>query len=98
MRVPQHARELEIKRREAEEKERKKQKEVQMELERQLKEAEMVKGKKLQLFFDPTRLRRVWKIWFLLFLVVEGCWRVFWNRCLRGNHSLFFYSGVARNV
>uniref|UniRef100_A0A3P8VD78 Differentially expressed in FDCP 6 homolog n=1 Tax=Cynoglossus semilaevis TaxID=244447 RepID=A0A3P8VD78_CYNSE len=41
--IIQHARELEIKRREAEEKERKKQKEVQMELERQLKEAEMLR-------------------------------------------------------
>jgi len=41
--VLQHARELEIRRREAEEKERRKQREVQMELERQLKEAEMVR-------------------------------------------------------
>lgn len=38
----QHARELEIRRREQEEVERRKQKEVQMDLERQLKEAEMV--------------------------------------------------------
>ncbi|XP_041833595.1 differentially expressed in FDCP 6 homolog [Melanotaenia boesemani] len=41
--IIQHARELEIRRREAEERERRKQKEVQMELERQLKEAEMLR-------------------------------------------------------
>ncbi|XP_072233420.1 differentially expressed in FDCP 6 homolog [Leuresthes tenuis] len=41
--IIQHARELEIRRREAEEKERRKQREVQMELERQLKEAEMLR-------------------------------------------------------
>ncbi|KAF7229266.1 differentially expressed in FDCP 6 homolog [Nothobranchius furzeri] len=41
--IIQHARELEIRRREAEESERRKQKEVQMELERQLKEAEVMR-------------------------------------------------------
>ncbi|CAG5927471.1 unnamed protein product [Menidia menidia] len=41
--IIQHARELEIRRREADESERRKQKEVQMELERQLKEAEMLR-------------------------------------------------------
>ncbi|XP_026219526.1 differentially expressed in FDCP 6 homolog isoform X2 [Anabas testudineus] len=41
--IIQHARELEIRRREAEERERRRQREVQMELERQLKEAEMLR-------------------------------------------------------
>uniref|UniRef100_A0A3Q3J959 PH domain-containing protein n=1 Tax=Monopterus albus TaxID=43700 RepID=A0A3Q3J959_MONAL len=41
--IIQHARELEIRRRESEERERRKQREVQMELERQLKEAEMLR-------------------------------------------------------
>ncbi|XP_047246084.1 differentially expressed in FDCP 6 homolog [Girardinichthys multiradiatus] len=41
--IIQHARELEIRRREAEERERRKQREVQMDLERQLKEAEMMR-------------------------------------------------------
>ncbi|XP_026183202.1 differentially expressed in FDCP 6 homolog [Mastacembelus armatus] len=41
--IIQHARELEIRRREAEERERRKQREVQMELERQLREAEMLR-------------------------------------------------------
>ncbi|XP_029019137.1 differentially expressed in FDCP 6 homolog [Betta splendens] len=41
--IIQHARELEIRRREAEERERRRQREVQIELERQLKEAEMLR-------------------------------------------------------
>lgn len=41
--IIQHARELEIRRRESEERERRKQREVQMDLERQLKEAEMMR-------------------------------------------------------
>ncbi|XP_038150143.1 differentially expressed in FDCP 6 homolog [Cyprinodon tularosa] len=41
--IIQHARELEIRRRETEERERRKQREVQMDLERQLKEAEMMR-------------------------------------------------------
>uniref|UniRef100_H2U3E8 Differentially expressed in FDCP 6 homolog n=1 Tax=Takifugu rubripes TaxID=31033 RepID=H2U3E8_TAKRU len=41
--IIQHARELEIRRREQEEKERRKQREVQLDLERQLKEAEMLR-------------------------------------------------------